>query len=75
MSNAPLMPKGAAIWLVENTSLSFDQIASFCKLYPLGEGTPTARFRSRHRGYADPITSASSREEIARGGSDRKPPA
>ena len=29
MSNAPLMPKATAIWLVENTSLSFDQIAEF----------------------------------------------
>jgi uncharacterized protein len=35
MSNAPLMPKATAVWLVENTSLSFDQIADFCKLHPL----------------------------------------
>ena len=35
MSNAPLMPKATAVWLVENTSLTFDQIASFCKLHPL----------------------------------------
>src|SRR6266567_4634348 len=34
-SNAPLMPKATAIWLVENTSLTFDQIAEFCKLHPL----------------------------------------
>jgi hypothetical protein len=31
----PLMPKATAVWLVENTSLSFDQIADFCKLHPL----------------------------------------
>ena len=31
----PLMPKATAVWLVDNTSLSFDQIADFCKLHPL----------------------------------------
>ncbi len=35
MSSAPLMPKATAVWLVENTALSFDQIADFCKLHPL----------------------------------------
>ena len=31
----PLMPKATAVWLVDNTSLSFDQIADFCGLHPL----------------------------------------
>lgn len=35
MSQAPLMPKATAVWLVENTSLTFEQIADFCKLHPL----------------------------------------
>jgi hypothetical protein len=35
MATAPLMPKATAVWLVENTSLSFDQIAAFCVLHPL----------------------------------------
>ena len=35
MMHAPLMPKATAVWLVENTALSFDQIADFCKLHPL----------------------------------------
>ncbi|SFU12403.1 hypothetical protein SAMN05444141_109101 [Pseudovibrio denitrificans] len=35
MSNAPLMPKATAVWLVDNTALGFDQIAAFCKLHPL----------------------------------------
>src|SRR5881394_1683313 len=35
MSHAPLMPKATAVWLVENTSLSFDQIAELCHLHPL----------------------------------------
>ncbi len=35
MANTPLMPKATAVWLVDNTSLSFDQVAAFCKLHPL----------------------------------------
>ena len=35
MANTPLMPKATAVWLVDNTSLSFTQIANFCKLHPL----------------------------------------
>jgi hypothetical protein len=31
----PLMPKATAVWLVDNTSLSFEQIAEFCGLHPL----------------------------------------
>ena len=33
MSNAPLMPVATAIWLVDNTSLTFKQIAEFCKMH------------------------------------------
>ncbi len=32
---APLMPKATAVWLVENTSLTFEQIGDFCGLHPL----------------------------------------
>lgn len=32
---SPLMPKATAVWLVENTALTFDQIAEFCGLHPL----------------------------------------
>ena len=35
MSNGPFMPKATAVWLVENTTLSFKQIADFCKLHEL----------------------------------------
>ncbi len=34
-TTAPLMPKATAVWLVDNTSLTFDQIANFCRLHPL----------------------------------------
>ncbi len=33
--NGPLMPKATAVWLVENTALSFEQIADFCGLHAL----------------------------------------
>ncbi|MGH7048149.1 MAG: DUF1013 domain-containing protein [Stellaceae bacterium] len=33
--SAPLMPKATAVWLVENTSLTFEQIADFCGLHSL----------------------------------------
>ena len=33
MHNTPLMPMATAVWLVENTTLTFKQIANFCKLH------------------------------------------
>jgi len=33
--NLPLMPKATAVWLIENTTLTFDQIAKFCGMHPL----------------------------------------
>lgn len=35
MATPLLMPKATAVWLVDNTSLSFEQIAAFCGLHPL----------------------------------------
>ena len=35
MSDTPLMPMATAVWLVENTTLTFKQIANFCKLHEL----------------------------------------
>ena len=35
MTNAPLMPMATAVWLVENTTLTFKQIAEFCNLHEL----------------------------------------
>ncbi|HEY8261565.1 MAG TPA: cell cycle transcriptional regulator TrcR [Methylosinus sp.] len=70
-STAPLMPKATAVWLVENTSLSFDQIADFCKLHPLEvKGIADGEVAAGIRGL-DPITSGQlTREEIARGERD-----
>ena len=67
MSTAPLMPKATAVWLVENTSLTFDQIAEFCKLHPLEvKGIADGEVAAGIKGH-DPITSNQlSREEIAK---------
>src|SRR5258706_12720836 len=35
MSDKPLMPKATAVWLIDNTSLTFEQIADFCGMHPL----------------------------------------
>jgi len=35
MSETPFMPKATAVWLVENTTLTFKQIATFCNLHEL----------------------------------------
>jgi hypothetical protein len=71
MSNAPLMPKATAVWLVENTSLTFEQIANFCKLHPLEvKGIADGEVAAGIKGH-DPITSGQlTREEIAAGEKD-----
>ena len=35
MSNSPLMPMATAVWLVENTTLTFKQIADFCQIHEM----------------------------------------
>lgn len=43
MSNAPLMPKATAVWLLDNTALTFDQVADFTKMHPSRSArSPTA---------------------------------
>lgn len=73
MSNAPLMPKATAVWLVENTSLTFEQIANFCKLHPLEvKGIADGEVAAGIKGH-DPIASGQlTREEIAAGEADEK---
>ena len=64
----PLMPKATAVWLVENTSLSFAQIAEFCGLHPLEvKGIADGDVAQGIKGH-DPVTNSQiTREEIARG--------
>jgi hypothetical protein len=67
MSRAPLMPKATAVWLVDNTSLSFEQIAEFCGLHVLEvKGIADGDVAQGIKGM-DPISSGQlSRDEIAR---------
>lgn len=69
---APLMPKATAVWLVENTSLTFEQIADFCKLHPLEvKGIADGEVAAGIKGH-DPIASGQLvREEIASGEKNR----
>jgi hypothetical protein len=73
MSRTPLMPKGTAVWLVENTSLTFDQIAEFCQLHVLEvKGIADGDVAHGIKGM-DAISSGQlTREEIQRGQDDAK---
>ncbi|ANP47079.1 cell cycle transcriptional regulator TrcR [Candidatus Viadribacter manganicus] len=68
MSSNVLMPKATAVWLIENTSLAFSQIADFCGLHPLEvQGIANEDVAKGIRGV-DPIAGGFlSREEIAKG--------
>ena len=71
VSTPLLMPKATAVWLVDNTSLTFEQIADFCKLHPLevkaiadGESALTIK-------GLDPVTTSQlTREEIEKAEGD-----
>jgi hypothetical protein len=68
---APLMPKATAVWLVENTSLSFDQVADFCKLHPLEVKAIADGDAAQGIKGLDPIqTGQLTREEIEQGAAD-----
>jgi hypothetical protein len=68
MTQNVLMPKATAVWLIENTSLAFNQIAEFCGLHPLEvQGIANEDVAKGIRGV-DPIAGGFlSREEIAKG--------
>lgn len=64
---APLMPKATAIWLVENTRLTFDQIATFCELHILEVQAIADGESGTNMIGLNPITSGQlSEEEIKR---------
>src|SRR5665213_2302924 len=70
-STQPLMPKATAVWLVDNTALSFEQIADFCKIHPLevkaiadGEAAQTIK------GLDPVLTGQLTREDIEKAEAD-----
>lgn len=67
----PLMPKATAVWLVENTSLAFDQIAEFCGLHPLEvKGIADGDVAQGIKGM-DPVSNGQlTRDEIAKAEKD-----
>jgi hypothetical protein len=66
------MPKATAVWLVENTALSFDQVADFCKLHPLEVKAIADGDAAQGIKGLDPIqTSQLSREEIDKAEADQ----
>ena len=71
MDRTPLMPKATAVWLVDNTSLTFEQIAEFCGLHVLEvKGIADGDVAQGIKGI-DPISSGQlTRDEIAKAEKD-----
>ncbi len=71
MADQLLMPKATAVWLVDNTALSFDQIADFCKLHPLEVSAIADGDSAQGIKGLDPISTGQlNRDEIAKGEGD-----
>lgn len=71
MAQQLLMPKATAVWLVDNTALSFDQIAQLCKLHPLEVKAIADGESAQGIKGLDPIaTGQLTRTEIAKGEGD-----
>ena len=65
MSNAPLMPMATAVWLVENTTLTFKQIANFCNLHEVEiQGIADGEVAKGIKAYNPIISGQLTREEI-----------
>ena len=65
MPNAPLMPMATAVWLVENTTLTFKQIANFCNLHEVEiQGIADGEVAKGIKAYNPIISGQLSREEI-----------
>ena len=72
MTKAPLMPMATAVWLVENTSLTFKQIADFCKLHEVEvQGIADGEVAKGIVGYNPIISGQLTREEIELSSSDK----
>ena len=75
MSKAPLMPMATAVWLVENTSLTFKQIASYCKLHEVEvQGIADGEVAKGIVGYNPIMSGQLTREEINLSSEDNNRP-
>ena len=65
MSEAPFMPKATAVWLVENTTLTFKQIAQFCNMHEVEiQGIADGEVAKGIKPYNPIISGQLTREEI-----------
>ena len=75
MTNAPLMPMATAVWLVENTTLTFKQIANFCNLHEVEvQGIADGEVAKGIKAYNPIISGQLSREEIELSSKDQSRP-
>ncbi len=75
MSNTPLMPMATAVWLVENTTLTFKQIANFCNLHEVEvQGIADGEVAKGIKAYNPLISGQLSREEINLSSEDQNRP-
>ena len=75
MSNTPLMPMATAVWLVENTTLTFKQIANFCNLHEVEiQGIADGEVARGIKAYNPIISGQLSREEIELSSKDENRP-
>ena len=75
MSNAPLMPMATAVWLVENTTLTFKQIADFCQMHEVEiQGIADGEVAKGIKAYNPIISGQLSREEIEMSSKDDSRP-
>ena len=75
MSNAPLMPMATAVWLVENTTLTFKQIADFCKLHEVEvQGIADGEVAKGIKAYNPIISGQLTRDEISQSSDDANRP-
>ena len=75
MSNTPLMPMATAVWLVENTTLTFKQIANFCNMHEVEiQGIADGEVAKGIKAYNPIISGQLSREEIELSSNDENRP-
>ena len=75
MTNAPLMPMATAVWLVENTTLTFKQIANFCNLHEVEiQGIADGEVAKGIVGYNPIIAGQLTKEEIELSSKDQSRP-
>ena len=75
MNNTPLMPMATAVWLVENTTLTFKQIANFCNMHEVEiQGIADGEVAKGIKAYNPIIAGQLSREEIELSSKDKDRP-